>query len=61
MDCPQKASAAIENTPGGPHIFLEEAHPNVVKIIAIGYRYNLKVPLRFVATKDGRSTRLGKT
>ena len=50
---------ALKDGPGGTHIVLEGKHPDGAELIAIGYRYNSKVTLCFVMTKNAGSTKPG--
>ena len=50
---------ALKDAPGGCSIVLEGKHPNGSELIAMGYRYNSKVTLHFVMTKNAGSTRKG--
>ena len=50
---------ALKDGPGGTHIVLEGKHPDGAELIAIGYRYNSKVTLCFVMTKNVGSTKPG--
>ena len=47
---------ALEEAPGGVWIVLEGTHPNGVELMSIGYKYNSKRILFFVATRDAGST-----
>ena len=42
------------------YIVLEGKHPEGADLVAIGYRYNSKVTLCFIITKNTGSTRQGK-
>ena len=50
----------LKEAPGGTYIVLEGQHPDRPTLIAIRYRYNSKVTLCFVITKNAGSTRKGK-
>ena len=50
---------ALKDGPGGCHIVLEGKHPDGPELVAIGYRYNSKVTLHFVMTKNAGSTKRG--
>ena len=51
---------ALKDAPGGSHIVLETKHPDGDnELVAIGYRYNSKVTLCFVITKNAGSTGKG--
>ena len=50
---------ALADGPGGSHIVLTATYPDEVKFVAVGYRYNSKVTLFFVATKNVGSTNQG--
>ena len=43
----------LKDAPGSTHIVLEGKHPEGAELVAIGYRYNSKVTLCFVITKNG--------
>ena len=55
----QYIEEALKDAPGGCHIVLEGKHPNGADLVAIGYRYNSKVTLSFVISKNAGSTRKG--
>ena len=50
----------LKDSPGGTHIVLEGTYPRGHALVSIGYRYNLKVTLFFVITKNAGSTSQGK-
>ena len=50
----------LEDTPGGKHIAMQGNAPNGANLIVVGYRYNSKVSLCFVATRNAGSTREGE-
>ena len=50
----------LKDAPGGTSIVLEGKHPEGAELIAIGYRYNSKVTLCFVMTKQAGSARAGR-
>ena len=50
----------LKDAPGGTHIVLEGKHLEAADLVTIGYRYNSKVNLYFVITKNVGSTRKGK-
>ena len=56
----QFVEEALKEAPGGTHIVLEGTHPDGPELVAIGYRYNSKVTLCFVMTKNAGLTRKGK-
>ena len=47
----------LEDYPGGMRTVMQGRGPNGAELIAVGYRYNSKVSLCFVATKNAGSTR----
>ena len=49
----------LKDAPGGCHIVLEGKHPSEADLIAMGYRYNSKVTLSFVMSKNAGSIRKG--
>ena len=55
----QYITDALNDAPGGSHIVLTAKHPDEVELVAVGYRYNAKVTLFFVATKNAGSTNQG--
>ena len=56
----QYIEETLKDAPGSTHIVLEGKHPEGTELVAIGYRYNSKVTLFFIITKNTGSTRLGK-
>ena len=50
----------LKDASSGMHIVLEGKHPEGANLVVIGYRYNLKVTLYFVITKNTGSIRKGK-
>ena len=47
----------LKDAPGGTHMVLKGTHPSSGhKLVAIGYRYNSKVTLSFVTTKNASLT-----
>ena len=49
----------MKNWPGGTYIVLEGTSPNGHSLISIGYKYNKRKVLCFVATKNAGKTTLG--
>ena len=50
----------LKEAPGGTSIVLQGEHPDGPTLVAVGYRYNSKVTLCFVITKNAGSTKKGK-
>ena len=50
----------LKDASGGTYIVLEDKHLEGADLVVIGYRYNSKVTLYFVITKNAGSTRKGK-
>ena len=51
---------AMEDFPSGSHLVFECKSPAQVDLVAIGYKYNARKVLCFVATKNAGSTRPGR-
>jgi hypothetical protein len=49
----------LKEPPGGCWITMKGKVPRVTDLLAIGYKYNSKRALKFVATSDARSTKAG--
>ena len=48
--------STMKDWPGGTHLIMEGTSPSNNELLAIGYKYNSKKVLSFVATKDAGST-----
>jgi hypothetical protein len=55
----QHLEDTMKEWPSGSSLVLECHRPNGVVLLAIGYKYNLRKVLCFVATKDAGTTKLG--
>jgi len=51
---------SLEDFPGRTHTITQCTIPDEVELIAVGYRYNSKVTLCFVVTKNAGSIREGE-